>query len=42
MKELKIAESAGFCGGVARSVTLADKALKEFGGIIDWEYEIVK
>ena len=34
MKELIIAESAGFCGGVARSVKLADKALEDFGAII--------
>ena len=34
MKKLLIAESAGFCGGVDRSVKLAAKALDDFGSII--------
>ena len=34
MKKLILADSAGFCAGVDRSVKLAHKALEEFGSII--------
>ena len=33
MRELKVAESAGFCFGVSRSVEMAEKLLTERGGI---------
>ena len=31
MKELRVAESAGFCFGVRRSVEMAEKLLAEYG-----------
>ena len=33
MKEVILAQSAGFCGGVARSVAMAEQALEEYGRV---------
>ena len=33
MRHLRIAKSAGFCGGVARSVAMAEEALRQYGTV---------
>ena len=36
MKEIKVAESAGFCFGVKRSVEMAEKLLEEKGTCLSY------